>query len=408
MSKIVEILKKKRDGLELNNDDIVYYINSASNRIIDDCQIGHVMKWDGLTVDKHSTGGVGDKISLPLAPALSALGLKVPMMTGRGLELTGGTLDKLESIPGYNVELTEEEMKRSISECGCFMSSTTQNICPGDKVTYRIRDVTATVQCLGLVIGSILSKKLAEGTKYLIIDCKVGETAMFKTVEEAEKAAVEMKKVANELGLSMKCAVTEMSNPIGFNVGNSLEVIESVECLKGKGSEDLSQMVECLGGELLELCGMCSVKEGKEKIHEVLTNGEALKKFNQMMILQGVNKRVADEICYGDACKVIPTANHKTYFKAPETGWVKSINAKLIATVCWKLGSGRMKPTDPLDFAVGAEILKHVGFPVQKSENWIAIHHNKPITDELKKMIESALLVSDKIYQRQNRILKIF
>ncbi|KAK9508231.1 hypothetical protein O3M35_007936 [Rhynocoris fuscipes] len=367
---IQDLLLKKRHSGELSKQEVEYFVKNASSGLLHPSQIGAMLmaiainglsnqetialteaminsgkklEWSGLVVDKHSTGGVGDKVSLVLAPALAACHVKVPMMSGRGLGLTGGTLDKLESIKGYSVSLSEQQMKECLDEVGCFIASTTDQICPGDKATYSYRDVTSTVDVIPLIVGSILSKKIAEGSKHLVLDIKAGDAALYKNVADAEQLAKQMVAAAKHLNLNLKCVISSMNDPIGRAVGNALEVKEVVACLKGAGPKDLLELVSHLGGELLEMCGKAStVQQGAQMILDVIGNGEALERFKKMCIWQGVSEQHAQDLCdekFG-TCLVEP-ASHIEKFHAKQSGWVRNIDGLPVAKICWELGSGR-------------------------------------------------------------------
>ncbi|XP_059842950.1 thymidine phosphorylase isoform X3 [Hypanus sabinus] len=275
---ILEMIRKKRDKQSLSAEEIYYFVQSVTKQTIEECQIGAMLmairlqgmtqeetvnltqemktsgvvlewpkEWSSIVVDKHSTGGVGDKVSIVLAPALAACGCKVPMVSGRGLEHTGGTLDKLESIPGFNINKSPEEVKQILAAVGCCIVGQTPDLVPADKKMYAIRDVTSTVDSLPLIAGSIISKKGAESLAALILDVKFGEGALYKDINRARELAQYLVNVGNCLGIQTAAALSKMDNPIGRCIGNSLEVMESIECLKGKGPKDLEELVTCLG-----------------------------------------------------------------------------------------------------------------------------------------------------------------
>ncbi|KAK9508233.1 hypothetical protein O3M35_007936 [Rhynocoris fuscipes] len=317
---------------------------------------GKKLEWSGLVVDKHSTGGVGDKVSLVLAPALAACHVKVPMMSGRGLGLTGGTLDKLESIKGYSVSLSEQQMKECLDEVGCFIASTTDQICPGDKATYSYRDVTSTVDVIPLIVAA-----------------------------------------AKHLNLNLKCVISSMNDPIGRAVGNALEVKEVVACLKGAGPKDLLELVSHLGGELLEMCGKAStVQQGAQMILDVIGNGEALERFKKMCIWQGVSEQHAQDLCdekFG-TCLVEP-ASHIEKFHAKQSGWVRNIDGLPVAKICWELGSGRKNPEDNLDLSVGVILHVSAGDYICEGDCWAELHHNKIVSEQMIQELEQAIHISN-------------
>uniref|UniRef100_A0A0V0G8U1 Thymidine phosphorylase n=1 Tax=Triatoma dimidiata TaxID=72491 RepID=A0A0V0G8U1_TRIDM len=432
---IQHLLTKKRHCQQLQNEELEYFIKAACDGALHSSQIGAMLmaiainglsneetialtkaminsgkklEWNGIIADKHSTGGVGDKISLPLAPALAACGITLPMMSGRGLGLTGGTLDKLESIRGFSVDLSVEQMTECLKRAGCFIASPTSDICPGDKATYTIRDVTATVDCTSLIVASILSKKIAEGSKYLVLDIKAGSAALYKTVPEAEELANHMIAAAKHLGLKIKCVITSMDQPIGRAVGNGVEIEESIACLHGSGPSDLVELVSHLGGELLVMCGKAStVEEGIQQILTVLNNGDALNRFREMCIAQGVSADDAQKLCDQKFEGILPKASHVEKFKATKSGWVKYIDALSVAKICWELGSGRKKPTDKPDLSVGIKLLCSAGDKISAGDYWLELYHNLPVTEQMTRKLDEALEISStKGFKVPSRIIK--
>ncbi|XP_071499758.1 thymidine phosphorylase-like [Diadema antillarum] len=325
--KFTDVVKKKINGEEWTDDEITWFIQSLVNGGIQEAQIGawlmavrlkgmetreitqltqcmldsgEVMDWsdesqefrDSL-VDKHSTGGVGDKVSLILAPALAACGLKVPMISGRGLGHTGGTLDKLESMKGFQVQLSVEKMREIVENVGCCISGQTKNLVPADKKLYATRDVTGTVDSVPLITGSIISKKSAEKVKRLVLDVKVGKAAFCTTEDMGRKLAQSLVNTSCGLGTETTAVLTRMDDPIGCCIGNTLELAESIQCLKGKGPTDLHDLVVELGAYLLK----GTPEEGRQEMKKVLQDGSALEKFKEMIVEQGVKKDLADKLC---------------------------------------------------------------------------------------------------------------
>lgn len=333
-----------------------------------------------LVVDKHSTGGVGDKVTLPLAPALAALGLILPTISGRGLGLTGGTLDKLESIPGFNVSLSLDEVKEAAETVGCCIVGQTEDICPADRIMYTARDTTSTVSSEGLIVASIIGKKACEGISSLVMDVKYGLGAVNSDLPTAEKLAVALAQNANSLGIKTSVVISHMNSPLGFAVGNSLEVIESIDCLKGKGPRELRELVCVQGGILLENSGLVnSREEGEKKIATVLDDGSALKKFGEMLNYQGVSPDVVGNLLYSENSSVLKKANHIKTIVSEKAGFLHYIDAEKIARLAARLGAGRDKPKDKVDHAVGIVFNKSPGDWVSKGEAWAEIHHNKPL-----------------------------
>ncbi|XP_067861498.1 thymidine phosphorylase [Heptranchias perlo] len=429
---VTEMIRKKRDKQALKAEEIRYFAQSVTKQTIQDSQIGamlmaiclqgmtqeetmHLTKeikvsgvvlqwpkeWSGFVVDKHSTGGVGDKVSLSLAPALAACGCKVPMISGRGLGHTGGTLDKLESIPGFNIKKSPEEVKQLLANVGCCIVGQTAELVPADKKLYAIRDATATVDSLPLIAASIISKKGAESLAALILDVKFGEGALYKDINGARELAQYLVDVGNRLGIRTAAALSKMDNPIGRCIGNSLEVIESIECLKGKGPEDLEGLVTCLGGHLLYMCGKAgSLKDGEKCIKDVLQNGCALGKFQAMLVAQGVNADAAKTLCQGGEgyFQVLKRAEKQEELKAEAGGAVQAIHALPLAKVLHELGAGRTQPDESINWSVGIELLKTVGETLNKGDPWIRIHYeDHSLSDEQKSRLQHSLVIGEKI-----------
>jgi len=427
---IPELLKKKRNGDELTSDEINFFIQNVVSKKIEDAQTGAMLmamylkgltdnetesltaamvhsgdqlhwnpEWKDILVDKHSTGGCGDKISLVLAPALAACGFKVPMMSGRGLEHTGGTLDKLESIAGFRVQLSETEMKDALETAGCFIAGPTEKLTPGDKELYKLRDVTATVDSIPLVVASIISKKVAEGTKTLVMDVKVGSAAFFQNEAEARNLASKLIKVSAGFEVQTRVVLTRMDTPVGRAVGNSLEVAEAIDCLKGNGPHDVVELVSTLGGVILEMKGhVKTLNEGKKIILDVLNSGEALEKFRLMLISQGVTEVNATALCQGDMWSVLPSVlpNQVTIIKANSSGIVKEVDAMRVAKAAWKLGAGRSKAGDSVDPKVGIRLLHVEGEKVKIGEGLMEVHHNSSELDaDIRKQLEEAIVISE-------------
>jgi pyrimidine-nucleoside phosphorylase len=302
-------------------------------------------------VDKHSTGGVGDKMSLILAPLLRAAGLRVPMLAGRGLAHTGGTIDKLESIPGFNTGLTLEEMATN----PCFISRQSEEIAPADRILYAARDVTATVPSIGLITASIISKKVAEGLDRLVLDVKCGKAAFMKNIDDARALAQSMVAVGTALEIGVVAQITEMDTPIGQMLGNSHEIVEVIECLKGQGPRDTMELVliqaEALGVD----------------ISPHLKDGSGLEQFKQMCIRQGVEVDVVEKLC-ADPWSVLPKAKQRFTWNAPSTGWITDIDAYRLGTLLLSMGAGRNHPDDEINHGAGIELLFTVGDYVKAGE----------------------------------------
>ncbi|XP_035280339.1 thymidine phosphorylase [Anguilla anguilla] len=423
-----ELIRKKRDGEQFTSEEIRAFVLAVKNRTIQEAQIGAMLmaiwqkgmvaeetlaltremmlsgevlawpaEWAGLVMDKHSTGGVGDKVSLPLAPALAACGCKVPMISGRALAHTGGTLDKLESIPGFSIDQSVGQMKKILEEVGCCIVGQTENLVPADKVLYAIRDATATVDSMPLVTASIISKKGAESLCALILDVKYGKAAVFKDIASARKMAQSLVAVGNKLGVRTGAALSRMDNPIGLCIGNSLEVLESLECLKGRGPPDLQGLVTCLGGRLLWISGKAPTPEsGEQEIGRALADGTALRKFQAMLQAQGVSAENARILCSTDAdyFRVLRRAKSEVELEAQAEGTVLEVNAIIIAEVLHKLGAGRTKAGEPINHSVGAELLVTAGMKVKKGDRWARVHFDsRPFGPELQARFQKALVI---------------
>ncbi|XP_059154015.1 thymidine phosphorylase-like isoform X2 [Physella acuta] len=368
-------------------------------------------EWRGRLVDKHSTGGVGDKVSLVLAPALAAFGLKVPMISGRGLAHTGGTLDKLEAVPGFRCDLTFQEMTDILGSVGCFISGQTKDICPADKKTYAVRDVTATVDDIGLITASIVSKKAAENIHALVLDVKTGSGAFITDKSKAAMLAKSMVSCSESLGTKTVALLTDMDSPIGNMVGNALEVIESIQCLQGKGPKDLLDLTVSLGGHLLHAGKFVkNVEEGCKTIQEKINNGEALARFCSMLKGQGVNKQLADDLCdpNNDPRSFLPKAKSQSQLCCPSAGYVQRIDAMDVAVAAHKLGAGRNSPGEPVNWAVGLELLVDVGDQVTAGQAWVKVHHDSDLSDEIIHRLTKALFISQSVVDpRTSRVQEV-
>jgi pyrimidine-nucleoside phosphorylase len=397
----IDVIRKKRDGGELSRDEIESLVNSYTRGDIPDYQMsawlmavvlrgmtraetaalteamlrsGEVLDLSALPakkVDKHSTGGVGDKTSLALAPLAAAAGVMVPMISGRGLGHTGGTLDKLEAIPGFNVNLPVAQFRRVLETCGCAMIGQTAEIAPADRKLYALRDVTGTVESPYLICASIMSKKLAEGIDALVLDVKTGSGAFMKTEKDAVFLAELMVETGERMGKQMVALITDMDQPLGSMIGNALEVVEVVEVLRGEGPEDLRQLCLELAGWMLHLGGVAdTVAEGKKQSEKLIASGEALDKFRQMVALQGGDLGAIDD------AKKLPQAQHRMILSSPKNGYLAALQCEQVGTACVILGGGRERKEDSVDPAVGIVLHKKVGDPVSSGEALATIYYN--------------------------------
>lgn len=370
---------------------------------------GAVLTWDSARpiADKHSTGGVGDKMSLMLAPALAACGAEVPMLAGRGLGHTGGTIDKLEAIPGFNCALTPEQMSSIVDQIGCCIAAQNEAIAPADGLLYAIRDVTNTVDSIPLITASIVSKKAAEGLQALVLDVKCGQAAFMKTESQAMELAQSMVRVAQGLGIKTMAQITDMNQPIGTHIGNALEVIESIHVLNGKGPQDTINLVAMQGGALLWLLGQCETEEqGRQLIIESLNDGRAAEKFQKMCVAQGASHSVAQDLLQSPS-DVVAKAHHITEFHSQDDGWVESIDSMVLAEIAREHGAGRFAIEDEIDPAVGFILNRVKGDPIHSGQKWIEFHHNQPMSDAQRSSLSNALTVASMQTQPIERLIKV-
>jgi pyrimidine-nucleoside phosphorylase/thymidine phosphorylase len=397
--RVIDLIRKKRDGGALTAAEIGYLVEGCTQGNIPDYQMAawlmavvlrgmtreetaaltHAMLYSGEVldlgflpakkVDKHSTGGVGDKTSLVLAPLVAAGGLYVPMISGRGLGHTGGTLDKLESIPGFRVGLAVPEFHRVLKACGCCMIGQTEKIAPADRKLYALRDVTGTVESPYLICASIMSKKLAEGTDALVLDVKTGSGAFMKKEEDAVFLAELMVETGERMGKQMVALITDMNQPLGRMVGNALEVQECIEILHGRGPADLRDLCLDLAAWMFYLGGASkTVSQGKQLSEEIIASGKAFERFRQMVELQGGDISVIDDPTR------LPGTDHRVEVPSPKAGFVTAIACEQVGTACVILGGGRERKEDSVDPAVGIVVHKKLGDKVSAGESLCTIH----------------------------------
>ena len=352
---------------------------------------------DGICVDKHSTGGVGDKTSLAIGPIVAACGLKMAKMSGRGLGHTGGTLDKLESIPGCKINISSEDFFKQVKEVGVAIIGQTKNITPADKKLYALRDVTGTVDNIGLIASSIMSKKLASGAHYILIDVKVGDGAFMKNEEEAKELSKTMVSIGNSVGRKTVCVLTNMNEPLGKAVGNSLEVIEAIDTLKGKGPKDFTNLVYDLSSKLLVMTGTAKDEASARRVvEEKVRNGEALDKLRQMIAFQGGNPKVIEDYSlFPQAKEVVPVLSETS-------GYVKFEEALQIGLGAMLLGAGRENKEDDVDHAVGVIVNKKVGDYVKEGEPLAYLYTNGKGTKEAyDKVLHAFEIVKEKVEENK-------
>ena len=413
----VDIIQRKRDGAELTREEIVSFIERYTRGEIPDYQAsaltmavffrgmtapetvalteammntGQVLDLSDLPgpkVDKHSTGGVGDKTSLVLAPLAAACGVYVPMISGRGLGHTGGTLDKLEAIPGFRVQLSLAEFRDVLRRCRLGLIGQTPEIAPADRKLYALRDVTATVESLPLISASIMSKKMAEGIDALVLDVKTGEGAFLAKFEDARALARTMVDIGRGMGKRVAALLTDMDQPLGRTVGNALEVSECIETLKGRGPTDLESLSVELAAWMLSLAGAAaSLDEARRRVRDALASGAGLRRFQEVIELQGGDPRVCDDL------SLLPSARERIDLKAPREGRVRKIACRAVGRAAMLLGAGRETVDSRIDPAVGLVLHKKVGDLVQHNEPLLTLHVNdRSRLDEALSMLQAAV-----------------
>ena len=409
----VELIKAKRDGHVLAAAELRGFIAGVTDGSLPDYQVAAMLMaiffrglddaelaaWaDAMTrsgdildlaaitrpkIDKHSTGGVGDKISIPLAPAAAACGLAVPMISGRGLGHTGGTLDKLQSIPGFRVDLDETAFVRQLAALGTCLIGQTERVAPADRRLYALRDVTGTIESIPLIASSIMSKKLAAGIDGLVLDIKVGHGAFMKDVARARELGVAMRAIGAAAGTEVTCVLTDMDAPIGRTVGNALEILESIECLRGGGPADTRELTVVLGGEMLVLGGLAAdPAAGQAAIARALDDGSALACFRKVVEAQGGDPAVCDR-----PEAVLPRARRQVPITAPHAGRVASIAAEDVGMAALVLGAGRRKKEDAIDPGAGFELLARVGDRVDAGQPLAILHTDH--ADDDRRVVEA-------------------
>ena len=428
----VDLIRKKRDSGEHSREEIDFLVSGYTRGDIPDYQMaawlmatwlrglsltetaalteamlhsGEVLDLSdlpGKKVDKHSTGGVGDKTSLILAPIVAAGGLTVPMISGRGLGHTGGTLDKLESIPGFNVNLSLDQFRRVLRECGMGLIGQTAEIAPADKKIYALRDATSTVESIGLICASIMSKKLAEGIDALVLDVKTGSGAFMKREEDAVRLAEIMVDTGKRMGKKVVALITDMDQPLGRAAGHSSEIIECIEVLNGQGPADLRDLSIELSAWMFYLGERSkSLEEGRRLAQSKIANGQAREKFKQGIRLQGGDERVIEEP------RRLPKARSRVEVVSESDGYVTGTNCEHFGTALAMLGGGREKKEDAIDPGVALEFHKRIGDPVKKGETLATIHYNAEAKlAEAKSMIAASYLIAREPPRNKPRLIR--
>lgn len=410
--RMVDLIAKKRDGGTLSKEEIDFFIDGYTNGDIPDYQVSSLMmaiffedmtdgeradltmsmvksgdeidlsSIDGVKVDKHSTGGVGDTTTLVLAPLVAALDVPVAKMSGRGLGHTGGTIDKLEAVEGFHVEITEQEFADIVNRDKVAVIGQSGNLTPADKKLYALRDVTATVNSIPLIASSIMSKKIAAGADAIVLDVKTGDGAFMKNEEDAVSLAKAMVSIGNNVGRNTMAIISSMGEPLGYAIGNALEVKEAIETLRGEGPEDLTALCLELGAQMTVLGGKAeTLDEAKEKLQEVIESGKALEKFKVFLSNQGGDGSVVDDV------SKLPQAEYQIEVQSETSGYVEEIAAEEMGVASAMLGAGRQTKDDVIDLAVGLVLEKKVGDRVDEGETLAVIHSSRENVEDVKQKV---------------------
>lgn len=422
--RMVDVIDQKRNGGVLSDEQLQFFVDGVVDGSLPDYQISALLmaiyfqgmtdreqtqltmkmmhsgerldlsKIPGIKVDKHSTGGVGDKTSLPLAAMVAALGIPVPMISGRGLGHTGGTLDKLEAIPGFQVELSEQDFIKQVAEEKLAIVGATRDVAPADKKIYALRDVTDTVDSIPLIASSIMSKKLASGTDALVIDVKTGAGAFMKTEDSAVKLAKALVAIGKQAGLKCEAVISDMNQPLGSKIGNTLEIEETLDLLKGNGPKDLLELVLELGSRMVVMGQKAAdLAEARAKLEQTITDGSALARFKAMIKAQHGDPNVVDDY------SLMPHAKYQIEYPAQKDGVIAKLTADEIGMASMLMGGGRQKADDQLDYAVGIELHKKIGDSVQKGESIMTIWSNREDIDDVKELLDQAVAIKESAQQ---------
>ncbi|UNP78000.1 pyrimidine-nucleoside phosphorylase [Bacillus nitratireducens] len=418
--RMVDIIAKKRDGKELTTEEINFFINGYTDGSIPDYQASalamaiffkdmtdreradltmamvesgetiDLSAIEGIKVDKHSTGGVGDTTTLVLGPLVAALDVPVAKMSGRGLGHTGGTIDKLEAVEGFHVEITKEQFIDIVNRDKVAVIGQTGNLTPADKKIYALRDVTGTVNSIPLIASSIMSKKIAAGADAIVLDVKTGAGAFMKTEEDAKELAHAMVRIGNNVGRQTMAVISDMSQPLGFAIGNALEVKEAIDTLKGEGPEDLTELVLVLGSQMVVLAKKANtLEEAREMLIEVMKNGKATEKFKEFLSNQGGDSSIVDNP------GKMPQAKYVIDVPAKTSGVISNIVADEIGIAAMLLGAGRATKEDEIDLAVGLMLRKKVGDAVKEGEPFVTIYANRENVEDVKAKIYENISIAE-------------
>ncbi len=421
MVRMVDLIEKKQEQEMLSTEEIQWMIEGYTNGTIPDYQMSAMLMAiyfqgmtkeelrdltvamvesgdqidlsaiDGVKVDKHSTGGVGDTTTLVLAPLVASVGVPVPKMSGRGLGHTGGTLDKLESIEGFHIEISQEEFVDLVNNNKLALIGQSGNLTPADKKIYALRDVTSTVGSIPLIASSIMSKKIAAGADAIVLDVKVGTGAFMKNIEDAKELAQTMVEIGNSVGRDTMAVISDMSQPLGVAIGNANEVREAIDTLKGEGPEDLTELCLVLGSQMAYLGGVGeSLEDARKKLEENIANGKALEQFKIFIEAQGGNPEVVD-----NPDELLPQAKYEIEVTADKEGYISAIDAEEFGVAAMLLGAGRETIDSELDLAAGLMLHKKIGDPVKEGETIVTILSNKENVDASIQMIKDNLTISD-------------
>ncbi|MED0936646.1 pyrimidine-nucleoside phosphorylase [Bacillus mobilis] len=418
--RMVDIIAKKRDGKELTTEEIKFFINGYTDGSIPDYQVSalamaiffkdmtdreradltmamvesgetiDLSAIEGIKVDKHSTGGVGDTTTLVLGPLVAALDVPVAKMSGRGLGHTGGTIDKLEAVEGFHVEITKEQFIDIVNRDKVAVIGQTGNLTPADKKIYALRDVTGTVNSIPLIASSIMSKKIAAGADAIVLDVKTGAGAFMKTEEDAKELAHAMVRIGNNVGRQTMAVISDMSQPLGFAIGNALEVKEAIDTLKGEGPDDLTELVLVLGSQMVVLAKKANtLEEAREMLIEVMKNGKATEKFKEFLSNQGGDSSIVDNP------EKMPQAKYVIDVPAKTSGVISNIVADEIGIAAMLLGAGRATKEDEIDLAVGLMLRKKVGDAVKEGEPFVTIYANRENVEDVKAKIYENIAIAE-------------
>ncbi|WP_318617250.1 pyrimidine-nucleoside phosphorylase [Sporosarcina sp. YIM B06819] len=424
MFRMVDVIEKKRNGEVLSKEEITFFVNGYTDGSIPDYQASAFLMAiyfkgmtaeeqgyltlamvesgdqidlsaiEGTKVDKHSTGGVGDTTTLILVPLVAACGVPVAKMSGRGLGHTGGTLDKLEAIEGFHIELTEEQFVKQVNDLKLAVIGQSGNLTPADKKLYALRDVTATVDSIPLIASSIMSKKIAAGADAIVLDVKTGDGAFMKTEADAKLLAESMVAIGKQVGRQTMAVISDMSQPLGFAIGNALEVMEAINTLKGQGPDDLTELCLVLGSKMIVVGGKAeSIDEARTMLKSVIADGSALELFGKLIEAQGGNAAIIHDP------SLLPTAKYQIEVPALTSGYITKMEADDLGVAAMLLGAGRATKEDEIDLAVGIVLRKKIGDAVQQGETLAVIHTNTEDVERSIALIQQHIVIGEQVVE---------